>query len=149
MYIHICLVYADVPGMVNHSLVEHELINLAQVLLTWPRAEPNNSPITMYRVTWCVVSSREEMCAEESTSMQLIPGTPVEGREDFLDSVIKISVVDSMIRVMIVAINDIGMGPEPSEAFFFDTFTASEWRREGRKDGREGGREGGRRERER
>lgn len=113
--------------MINHSLVTADLMNLLETRLTWPIPESNNANISTYNITFCVtVSETDSACVPDSEMTAILEASDVEDRvSDMASATIQVS-LNARIRVTIIAVNMIGMGPVPDVDFFFLSFTTGE-----------------------
>ena len=114
---------ADMPEMVNHTLVTATALNLLQTRLSWPEPEDNNAAITAYMITFC--TTVDDDCLPNTLTTVMVDN--VAAVDGMVTSIIEAD-PNRRIRVKIVAVNAIGDGPAPEEFFFFNTSTSGEWR---------------------
>lgn len=120
-----CLAYyfPDVPDMVNRTLVTNSVMNLLRVVLTWLSPNDNNSPITMYNISYCELGG-------DITSQCVMPDILLPARCNFSLSIMATAVcefpVNSNLSVQILAVNSVGMGPALNPPVTLSTATPGE-----------------------
>ncbi len=111
------IIILDVPGPINHDLVESRVVDLIRVNVTWPLPIDNNAPITSYLFTYCSGNIESTTCG--------IFSNQVEVREENVTATLPFP-VNRMIELNITAINSIGMGMSLNAPFRLTTATPSE-----------------------
>ena len=116
--------YIDVPGPINHDLVESRVVDLLRVNVTWPLPIDNNAPITSYLFTYCVGDIPFSTCLTPVQEITRVVDER-EVREGNVTTTLPFP-VNRMIQLNITAINSIGMGMSLNAPFRLTTATPSE-----------------------
>ena len=103
----------DRPGEVNHTTVVRILVSLTSVRLTWNHPEENNTQITSYNITYCP-SANNDLCVDQPPTIIHMPTMqPTAVLTDLVPL--------RRYRVYIQAENEVGLGPQPVQPYFFDS----------------------------
>ena len=101
------------PGEVNHTTVVRILVSLTSVRLTWVHPEENNAQITSYNITYCP-SANNGLCVDQPPTIIRVP--------TMQPTAVLIDLVPlRRYRVYIQAENEVGLGPQPVQPYFFDS----------------------------
>ncbi len=129
---HVCMyepsmyiIILDVPGPINHDLVENRVVDLLRVNVTWPLPIDNNAPITSYLFTYCSGNIESSTCVISSNQNITRGVDEVEVREGNVTTTLPFP-VNRMIELNITAINSIGLGMSLNAPFRLTTATPSE-----------------------
>ncbi len=119
-----CIIILDVPGPINHDLVESRVVDLLRVNVTWPLPIDNNAPITSYLFTYCAGDIPFSTCLTPVWEITRGVGE-VEVSERNVTATLPFP-VNRMVELNITAINSIGMGMSLNAPFRLTTATPSE-----------------------
>ncbi len=125
--VYVCTLYVyiilDVPGPINHDLVESRVVDLLRVNVTWSLPIDNNAPITSYLFTYRSGNIESTTCVTSDQEIHRVD--EVEVREGNVTTTLPF-LVNRMVELNITAINSIGMGMNLNAPFRLTTATPSE-----------------------